>query len=55
MTTRGQIDYEADVKNRPTYHDGTPRRTWKQLCEIAKWSWNRPQPLDVPKETAVGS
>jgi hypothetical protein len=41
--TQGQIDYEADVKRRPTYHDGTPRRAWELLDEIAKWSWNRPQ------------
>ncbi len=35
--------YEADMKARPNYHDGTPRKTWDQLCEVAQWSWNRPE------------
>jgi hypothetical protein len=36
-----RLAYEADVKRRPTYHDGTPRRSWDQLCDIAKRSWQR--------------
>lgn len=39
--TRGQIDYENDVMNRPLYHDGTPRKRWEELSEIARWSWER--------------
>lgn len=31
--------YEADRKTRPTYHDGTPRKRWDQLTEIARQSW----------------
>lgn len=44
--TRGQQAYERDVKRRPTYHDGKPRRSWDQLSEVAKWSWEKgPYPL----------
>lgn len=38
----GREAYERDLTQRPTYHDGSPRRSWSQLCAIAKWSWNRP-------------
>jgi hypothetical protein len=43
LPARGKADYEADVRNRPTYHDGTPRKTWEQLGEVEQWSWNRPK------------
>lgn len=39
--TPGRTAYEADVRARPTYDDGSPRPTWDQLCEVAKWSWER--------------
>lgn len=39
--TNGQIAYEAELKARPTYDDGSPRRTWEQLGPIAQWSWER--------------
>lgn len=39
----GQIAYEADVAARPLYHDGAPRRTWDQLDEWYRWSWERPE------------
>lgn len=38
---KGRQAYERDVKYQPTYHDGTPRKTWLQLCEVARWSWVR--------------
>jgi hypothetical protein len=41
MKTKGQIAYEADVKARPLYHDGKPRRQWHQLPYFARWSWER--------------
>lgn len=42
--------YEEDVRRRPTYHDGTPRRTWDELPETARWSWKRnPTPRSYPK------
>jgi hypothetical protein len=40
--SNAQRDYEADVTQRPTYHDGAPRKSWDQLDAIAKWSWGRP-------------
>lgn len=39
----GNADMWADLKKTPNYHDGTPRRKWDDLCEIAKWSWSRPE------------
>lgn len=35
----GQAAYEGDVTARPTYHDGTRRRTWAELSNIARESW----------------
>lgn len=37
----GRSAYEADVAAHPTYHDGTPRRTWAELSDSARWSWNQ--------------
>ena len=37
----GKADYDADVSERPTYHDGAPRKTWEQLGAVEQWSWNR--------------
>lgn len=39
--SQGQIDYEADVARDPMYQDKTPRKTWHELPEYARWSWNR--------------
>jgi hypothetical protein len=39
----GRIAYEADCKNRPTYHDGTTRKTWEKLGSLGQWSWSRPE------------
>ena len=38
---KGQAAYEADVKRRPFYHDGTKRKAWEDLCNTSKWSWER--------------
>lgn len=38
----GRDAYEADVRRYPTYHDGTPRKTWAQLSDVERWSWTRP-------------
>lgn len=44
--TKGQKAYEADIKRNPFYHDGTRRRSWDDLSDIARWSWNKaPTPL----------
>jgi len=39
--SKGQAAYEADVKRRPFYHDGTKRKAWRDLCDVAKWSWEK--------------
>lgn len=39
--TPGHTAYEADLRQQPRYHDGTSRRTWEQLSDFAKWSWER--------------
>jgi hypothetical protein len=41
LPARGKADYEADVRKRPTYHDGGARKTWEQLGSVEQWSWNR--------------
>lgn len=41
MKTPGQIDYERDVQQKPLYHTGQPRKTWEELSEITRWSWER--------------
>lgn len=39
--TLGKTDYEMDCARNPYYHDGTTRKEWDELSEIAQWSWNR--------------
>lgn len=39
--TAGQIAYEADVREKPLYHDGTERPGWDRLDEIRRWSWEQ--------------
>lgn len=39
--TKGQLAYEADVKRRPTYHDGARRKAWSELGHVEQWSWER--------------
>lgn len=42
-----QIAYEADCAACPAYHDGTPRKSWSALSDIARLSWERnPTPRD---------
>ena len=31
--------YDEDCRRAPNYHDGTPRKKWKELCDVAKSSW----------------
>lgn len=50
--TLGQIAYDADVAARPRYDDGTPRRRWEQLPQVAQWSWERnPIPREIVRPT----
>lgn len=37
----GQLAYEADCRATPRYHDGAVRKDWQDLCEVARWSWER--------------
>lgn len=39
MKESGQADYEADVLKRPTYHTGEPRKQWRELDDVERWSW----------------
>ena len=48
--TRGQTLYAEDCQQRPTYHDGTPRKLWEQLGAAEQWSWER-VPVMVPWES----
>lgn len=41
MKTAGQIAYEKECESIPVYHDKTPRKTWAELSDIARWSWDR--------------
>lgn len=37
----GRAAYEADVLARPTYPDGGPRKTWSELSEPVRQTWER--------------
>lgn len=39
--TPGELAYNEDVRRRPYYDGGTPRRSWAQLDDHAKQSWER--------------
>lgn len=39
--TPGQLAYETELTACPLYHDGTPRRSWDELDEISRLSWER--------------
>lgn len=39
--TPGQKAYEEDCVRRPRYPDGTPRKTWARLGELAQSTWER--------------
>ena len=55
MKTNGQLAYERDVSIEPRYNDGSPRKTWDELDEIARWSWERnPTVRAQPKRQTYG-
>ena len=37
----GQRAYESDVRARPKYDDGSARKTWAQLGEVERGSWEK--------------
>jgi hypothetical protein len=50
----GRLAYEADCTAQPFYHDGARRRTWDQIGDAARQSWERnPTPRKYPN-TACG-
>jgi hypothetical protein len=49
-TMTGQQAYEDNVRRRPYYHNGDPRRSWDQLDEVTQWSWNK---NPTPREHAA--
>lgn len=53
VMTRGRAAYEADLLERPNYHDGKARRQWNELSAIAQWSWEKnPYPLPCAPQNA---
>lgn len=43
----GRAGYDEDVRRLPCHHDGTARRSWEQIDELARESWRRnPAPRD---------
>lgn len=48
--TAGQAAYEADLRWRPNYDGGKPRKTWDQLGDLARSTWERnPTPRGNPE------
>lgn len=44
---QGFMAYTEDCRRQPTYHDGTPRKSWAQLGELERESWiNNPTARD---------
>jgi hypothetical protein len=37
----GRKAYEEDLKARPFYHDGKPRKTWEQLNKLEQSTWSK--------------
>lgn len=44
--SQGQLDYEARIAIEPTYPDGRPRRSWDELSDRVKASWEEPYQTD---------
>lgn len=37
----GQRAYEAELEAVPNYPDGTPRRGWHEIDDVARLSWEK--------------
>lgn len=49
----GREAYEEDVRRKPTYDDGTPRKTWDKLDRMAQSTWHlNPAPREWGKKDA---
>lgn len=52
----GKEAYEEDVRRKPTYHTGEPRKTWDELDSVEQWSWNKdPQPREYDAVKRYGT
>ena len=47
----GKQAYEEDVRRKPNYHDGSPRKRWDQLAPEVQNTWNK-NPTPYHKEAA---
>ncbi len=55
MSTKspGQLAYEADCAADPFYPDGSKRKSWAELTDVARLSWERnPTPRSKQREAA---
>ena len=46
VQSNARAAYEADVKRRPNYPNGEPRKSWDELSSVARWSWGREYGVD---------
>lgn len=37
----GKQAYEAELVERPFYHTGEPRKTWDELSDVVRSSWDK--------------
>ena len=50
MKTVGQIAYDENVRRKPTYHTGKPRKAWHELDKPEQTTWERnPTPREWKK------
>ncbi len=43
----GREAYEEDVRRKPLYEDGTPRKRWDQLTDLIQRTWEQsPEPRE---------
>ena len=49
VKSKGEIAYEQDVCRKPTYHDGSKRKTFSELSQCMRYSWEKnPAPRKYP-------
>ena len=49
--TPGETAYCQVLASAPLYHDGTPRKTWEQLPQYIRASWERVERRRAPTPT----
>jgi len=53
VRTAGQQAYERDLILMPAYHDGGKRKSWNQLGELERWTWERNPTTSDEERTAL--